>query len=609
MRRGIIVGRGRSTSGALEITLPVRRSAPQTPPEITTRLGNYEEVMTRYNPQATSTTTEAPILPTYELTSSVSSINEGGSVTFTLTTTLVADGIIIPYIITGVSTADIGGASLTGDFTINNGTASVTFNITEDLTTEGTETMTITSAGQTASVTINDTSLSPPTYVLSSNVNSVNEGDSVTFTLTTTNVSNGTNILYIITGVTSSDIGGASLAGNFVVNNNTASITINITQDLTTEGVETLTVEAASQTVSVTINDTSVSPPTYALVSNVNSVNEGGSVTFTLTTTNVPDGSTVPYIITGVSTTDIDGASLSGNFTVNGNTANITINITADSVTEGTETMTITSAGQTVSVTINDTSVETVATFYGWYDASDESTIVKSGQSVITWLDKTPYGNNMSYNGTLAKAPTYNRTHNGLNVVNFGTQGQFLRRIGMTIPNINLTWFVVAQVDVGGVNDSADSLLSVHVPGDASRECDTWQLNSFNVNQFHGAITRCATVRKRLLYGSVDLSGEYQMFEVSFDTINNIDSIYLNGVLKASRSNTEPLNLNGAQFRMFTNRSEFAFPIGAMAEVIGMGSNTTLDRTRVEGYLAWKWGIQSKLPIDHPYKNTPYILT
>ena len=25
--------------------------------------------------------------------------------------------------------------------------------------------------------------------------------------------------------------------------------------------------------------------------------------------------------------------------------------------------------------------------------------------------------------------------------------------------------------------------------------------------------------------------------------------------------------------------------------------------TRVEGYLAWKWGAQSALPNNHPYKN------
>lgn len=66
-----------------------------------------------------------------------------------------------------------------------------------------------------------------PTYSLSFSSSSVLEGNSVTLTLTTTNVSNGTSVPYVISGVTSEDINGLSLLGNFVVNNNTASLIIN----------------------------------------------------------------------------------------------------------------------------------------------------------------------------------------------------------------------------------------------------------------------------------------------------------------------------------------------------------------------------------------------
>ena len=27
------------------------------------------------------------------------------------------------------------------------------------------------------------------------------------------------------------------------------------------------------------------------------------------------------------------------------------------------------------------------------------------------------------------------------------------------------------------------------------------------------------------------------------------------------------------------------------------------DRQQLEGYLAWKWGLEANLPVDHPYKN------
>ena len=32
---------------------------------------------------------------------------------------------------------------------------------------------------------------------------------------------------------------------------------------------------------------------------------------------------------------------------------------------------------------------------------------------------------------------------------------------------------------------------------------------------------------------------------------------------------------------------------------------STEDRQKLEGYLAWKWGLESNLPVGHPYKTTP----
>ena len=84
---------------------------------------------------------------------------------------------------------------------------------------------------------------------------------------------------------------------------------------------------------------------TYVIEKSVSSINEGGegaSVTFTLTTTNVSNGTLVPYTITGISAADITSGSLTGNFTVNNNTATVTITATADQLTEGAETATLT---------------------------------------------------------------------------------------------------------------------------------------------------------------------------------------------------------------------------------------------------------------------------
>ncbi len=104
-----------------------------------------------------------------------------------------------------------------------------------------------------------------PTYALARSSATVNEGGTVTITLTTTNVSNGTAVPYTITGtgITAGDLGLGSLTGSFVVNSNSSSLTLNIASDFTTESSEIFTLTLNSITpsvsISVTITDTSTS--------------------------------------------------------------------------------------------------------------------------------------------------------------------------------------------------------------------------------------------------------------------------------------------------------------------------------------------------------------
>ena len=103
-----------------------------------------------------------------------------------------------------------------------------------------------------------------PSYALSRSSSTVNEGSTVTITLTTTNVSNGTTVPYTITGtgITAGDLGLGSLTGNFTVNNGTSTVTLNIAEDVTIEGSETFTLTlngiSPTKSISVTINDTTV---------------------------------------------------------------------------------------------------------------------------------------------------------------------------------------------------------------------------------------------------------------------------------------------------------------------------------------------------------------
>lgn len=124
---------------------------------------------------------------------------------------------------------------------------------------------------------------------------------------------------------------------------------------------------------------------TYNLSADVNPIDEGNTLTITLTTTNVPASSSIPYTITGVSSGDINGASLTGNFTAGSGspaTDDVTFTITADATTEGPETLTLSldNGKDSIDVDINDTSLTpttpdwTTPSQQTFFDAADTNT-------------------------------------------------------------------------------------------------------------------------------------------------------------------------------------------------------------------------------------------
>ena len=107
--------------------------------------------------------TIAQASPTYSITASSTSVNEGSSVSFQIKTNSVEWGSSLNYSISGISLADLNGGTLNGSTTIvqdgDGGVATVTVNIAADQKLEGSETLTLSLAGSTAMVTIYDTSL------------------------------------------------------------------------------------------------------------------------------------------------------------------------------------------------------------------------------------------------------------------------------------------------------------------------------------------------------------------------------------------------------------------------------------------------------------------
>lgn len=206
------------------------------------------------------------------------SINEGSSGTFNVDTTNISNGTILYWTINHVTTTSADFSATSGSFTINSNTGSFNITTIADSATEGGETFTVsirtnstsgTVVAISSSVTINDTSVGI-SYTFGTIPSSINEGSSGTFNLDTTNISNGTTLYWSINNVTSNGADFSTTSGSFIINSNTGSFNITTIADSLTEGNQTFTVSirtgSTSGTVvatsnSVTINDTSTSPP------------------------------------------------------------------------------------------------------------------------------------------------------------------------------------------------------------------------------------------------------------------------------------------------------------------------------------------------------------
>lgn len=114
---------------------------------------------------------EAPVVtPSYTLTVSAPTVDEGASVTFTVKATdLPADTSHLAYSLSGIQADDLQEPAMTGHFILDEqGVGSVTFTLAEDELTEGPESLTLTLQDATqiqASVLVKDTSLTPTKVV------------------------------------------------------------------------------------------------------------------------------------------------------------------------------------------------------------------------------------------------------------------------------------------------------------------------------------------------------------------------------------------------------------------------------------------------------------
>jgi hypothetical protein len=223
-----------------------------------------------------------------------------------------------------------------------------------------------------------------------------------------------------------------------------------------------------------------------------------------------------------------------------------------------------------------------------WLDANDpngNSTLPANNTVITSWIDKSGLGNNL----TGSNSPRWFQTPSRMS----NASSAFFSGPGPT--SYNMTAFFVyfdANVNTCAPVYTANDPASTDVTGLFPNCSGTTFLQTSG-----GWATQTATITKNTS----------NLLSIHYSSASNTNNalVYFNGTLNFTASSSP-----------FTRTS---FTLGRRVNEIMTGNyyevlfyNTflsTTDRQTVEGYLAWKWGLQTSLPSTHPYRNNPFLIT
>lgn len=234
-----------------------------------------------------------------------------------------------------------------------------------------------------------------------------------------------------------------------------------------------------------------------------------------------------------------------------------------------------------------------------WMDGADPAgtgTAPANGATVSTWVDKSASGNAPNVLSGL----TYSRTQqNTLGTVNFGNfTGYLSGTITPALQNSVMSCFFIFKLN-GTTSDNG-----IHNVLDFANGPN----GDLRMLEERAGNFRFLTRNPNTLGISTPANtGVYNIWFAGQNTTNLYARLNGTSLTPASISaNTS----NSSQYGIGTNfETPFATPSGwngYVGEVIIYNSLVSISQQeQIEGYLAWKWGLQSSLPITHPYYSAP----
>jgi len=236
-----------------------------------------------------------------------------------------------------------------------------------------------------------------------------------------------------------------------------------------------------------------------------------------------------------------------------------------------------------------------------WLDGSDTNSITLSGSNVTQWRDKSGNGYHMNtlagsssiyWSGT-PEYPIIGTSINENTTLRFSPQAGLKQ--STTLDGVKNLFWVGRILAPTGSGIAANYFLLGH---DTSFD---WAGTNYN----NGVDNRILN----LDYTAVGIKNASPTSLFTTDA-NAITNTAFQNVFKPTAPNVSLLSAAGitgsTKYQgVCYDRDAHIGWCGDLAEVITFSTDlTTTNREKVEGYLAHKWGLQSTLPANHPYKTT-----
>lgn len=242
-----------------------------------------------------------------------------------------------------------------------------------------------------------------------------------------------------------------------------------------------------------------------------------------------------------------------------------------------------------------------------WLDAKETSTITLA-TGVSNWTDKSSYGRTVTQ-ATAGRQPAFSLTALGAGQPGVTFDGLQSTTTGDTLTRAS---FVYAQggATVFSVLKAAAINANRFLFGEGGTSANTTYAPFANTasNTLSGQIINTANITELGLPTSTGVLFDNSIKIGAIEDTGSSYSAYVNGASAVAATGYTRATSTITQFRLGARyrNADAGWMSGTLGEfIVTNGVASTLNRQRLEGYSAHKWGVSANLPAGHPYLVTP----